>query len=62
MMVTLVVSVYRLGSPCFRLQVLGLVLRAPSGFNIQPYECVVVTSEEGKKKLSAAMLGPNRER
>eukprot|EP00752_Nemacystus_decipiens_P012639 g11194.t1 len=43
-------------------KVLGLVLRAPSGFNIQPYECIVVTSEEGKKKLGAAMLGPNRER
>jgi len=46
----------------FRLQVLALVLRAPSGFNIQPYECIVVTSDEAKQKLSSAMLGPNRER
>ncbi|CAM9860003.1 unnamed protein product [Pylaiella littoralis] len=43
-------------------KVLALVLRAPSGFNIQPYEVIVITSEEGKKKLSSAMLGPNRER
>lgn len=49
-------------SPYYWLQVLGLVLRAPSGFNIQPYECIVVTSEQGKQKLSTAMLGPNRER
>ncbi|CBJ49232.1 nitroreductase-like protein [Ectocarpus siliculosus] len=43
-------------------KVLALVLRAPSGFNIQPYECIVVTSDEAKHKLSRAMLGPNRER
>lgn len=43
-------------------EVLALVLRSPSGFNAQPYECVVVTSEEAKKKLSKAMLGANRER
>ncbi|CAM9593041.1 unnamed protein product [Ectocarpus fasciculatus] len=43
-------------------KVLALVLRAPSGFNIQPYECIVVTSDEAKQKLSKAMLGPNRER
>ena len=44
------------------LEVLALVMRSPSGFNAQPYECVVVTSEEAKKKLSKAMLGANRER
>lgn len=43
-------------------EVLALVMRSPSGFNAQPYECVVVTSEEAKKKLSKAMLGANRER
>ncbi|CAM9092527.1 unnamed protein product [Ascophyllum nodosum] len=43
-------------------KVLGLVLRAPSGFNIQPYECVVVTSDEAKQKLSKAMLGENQQR
>lgn len=43
-------------------EVLALVMRSPSGFNAQPYECVVVTSEEAKKKLSRAMLGANRER
>ncbi|CAN0413565.1 unnamed protein product, partial [Ectocarpus sp. 13 AM-2016] len=43
-------------------KVLALVLRAPSGFNIQPYECIVVTSDEAKQKLSRAMLGQNRER
>ncbi|CAM9616606.1 unnamed protein product [Scytosiphon promiscuus] len=43
-------------------KVLALALRAPSGFNIQPFECIVVTSEEAKQRLSSAMLGPNRER
>lgn len=43
-------------------QVLALVLRAPSGFNIQPYECIVVTSYEAKQKLSRAMLGENQQR
>lgn len=43
-------------------QVLALVLRAPSGFNMQPYECIVVTSDEAKERLSKAMLGPNSQR
>lgn len=43
-------------------QVLALVLRAPSGFNMQPYQCIVVTSDEAKQKLSKGMLGSNQQR
>ncbi|CAM9786514.1 unnamed protein product, partial [Discosporangium mesarthrocarpum] len=43
-------------------QVLSLVSRAPSSFNIQPYVCVVITSDEAKKRVSWAMMGPNRQR
>ena len=38
---------------------MALVLGTPSGFNAQPYECIVVTSDEAKEKLSKAMLGLN---
>lgn len=44
------------------MQVLALVLRAPSGFNMQPYQCIVVTSDEAKQKLSKGMLGSNQQR
>ncbi|CAN0403000.1 unnamed protein product, partial [Ectocarpus fasciculatus] len=36
-------------------KVVALVLGTPSGFNAQPYECIVVTSDEAKHKLSKAM-------
>jgi len=32
---------------------------APSGFNLQPYKIILVSSEEGKHVLSKAMLGTN---
>ncbi|RLO00113.1 hypothetical protein DYB28_003508 [Aphanomyces astaci] len=41
----------------------GLVLhglqRAPSGFNLQPYACVLVQDAADRNTLSAAMLGDN---
>lgn len=43
-------------------QVLALVVRAPSGFNMQPYQCIVVTSDEAKQRLSKGMLGSNQQR
>ena len=38
---------------------LELALRAPSCFNTQPYQLILVDSEEAKEKLANAMHGPN---
>ncbi|CAK4083986.1 unnamed protein product [Aphanomyces euteiches] len=39
--------------------VLQTTQRAPSGFNLQPYACVVVQDPDERAQLSTAMLGDN---
>ncbi|CAK4287036.1 unnamed protein product [Aphanomyces euteiches] len=39
--------------------VLQTTQRAPSGFNLQPYACVVVQDPDERAQLSSAMLGDN---
>lgn len=42
--------------------ILGLTLRCPSSFNVQPYTITIVQSKEMKHKLATCMLGPNKAR
>eukprot|EP00624_Nannochloropsis_granulata_P003916 evm.model.NODE_29647_length_52634_cov_57.405155.12 len=42
--------------------ILGLTLRSPTSFNVQPYTITIVQSKEMKQRLSACMLGPNKAR
>jgi nitroreductase len=42
--------------------VLGLTLRSPTSFNVQPYTITIVQSKEMKQRLAACMLGPNKAR
>lgn len=39
--------------------IVSLTQTAPSGFNLQPYKIILVSSAEGKQVLSKAMLGTN---
>jgi nitroreductase len=43
-------------------QILDTARRAPSGFNAQPYRCIVVSSPEAKEKLSKYCIGHNAHR
>ncbi|KAM3575555.1 hypothetical protein VYU27_002547 [Nannochloropsis oceanica] len=42
--------------------ILGLTLRSPTSFNVQPYTITIVQSKEMKQRLAACMLGPNKAR
>ena len=42
--------------------VLGLTLRCPTSFNVQPFTVTLVQSKEMRQRLSACMLGPNKSR
>eukprot|EP00590_Aulacoseira_subarctica_P000678 CAMPEP_0172416992 /NCGR_PEP_ID=MMETSP1064-20121228/3506_1 /TAXON_ID=202472 /ORGANISM="Aulacoseira subarctica , Strain CCAP 1002/5" /LENGTH=355 /DNA_ID=CAMNT_0013155025 /DNA_START=17 /DNA_END=1084 /DNA_ORIENTATION=- len=44
------------------LKVLELAQRAPSGFNVQPWRAIVVTSPEAKKKVAKYNMGNNPNR
>lgn len=36
--------------------------RCPTSFNVQPFTVTVVQSREGRQRLAACMLGPNKAR
>ncbi|KAE9331418.1 hypothetical protein PF008_g15446 [Phytophthora fragariae] len=40
-------------------EILKLTLRAPTGFNTQPYACVLVREQKDREKLAEAMLDSN---
>ncbi|CAI5726735.1 unnamed protein product [Hyaloperonospora brassicae] len=40
-------------------KILRLTLRAPTGFNTQPYACVLVREQKDRDKLAEAMMGGN---
>ncbi|RLN46875.1 hypothetical protein BBJ29_002884 [Phytophthora kernoviae] len=40
-------------------EILKLTLRAPTGFNTQPYACVVVRKQADREKLAEAMMASN---
>jgi hypothetical protein len=44
------------------LEALDLARRAPSGFNVQPYKCRLVYSEEAKAALASYCCGQNTRR
>jgi nitroreductase len=41
------------------LSLMNVVQSAPSGFNVQPYKCIVVQGGEARSKLAGAALGAN---
>jgi nitroreductase len=43
-------------------EILDLSRRAPTGFNVQPYRAILVTSPEAKAKLATYCLGRNADR
>lgn len=47
---------YNLIVPC------SLTQRCPTSFNVQPYTVTLVQSREGRQRLAACMLGPNKAR
>ncbi|KAF4137323.1 Nitroreductase family, partial [Phytophthora infestans] len=40
-------------------EILKLTLRAPTGFNVQPYACVLVREPKDREKLAEAMMDSN---
>ncbi|CAH0516516.1 unnamed protein product [Peronospora belbahrii] len=40
-------------------EILKLTLRAPTGFNTQPYACVLVREQKDRNQLAEAMMGSN---
>ncbi|DAZ93595.1 TPA: hypothetical protein N0F65_011779 [Lagenidium giganteum] len=42
--------------------VLRLTLRAPSGFNMQPYACILVRTPEDRERIAVSMLAGNAAR
>eukprot|EP00467_Chlorarachnion_reptans_P012415 CAMPEP_0114529256 /NCGR_PEP_ID=MMETSP0109-20121206/24725_1 /TAXON_ID=29199 /ORGANISM="Chlorarachnion reptans, Strain CCCM449" /LENGTH=429 /DNA_ID=CAMNT_0001711621 /DNA_START=60 /DNA_END=1349 /DNA_ORIENTATION=- len=44
------------------IQLLGLTLRAPTSFNIQPYKVIMVTDDLLKLRLTGAMMDNNKEK
>ncbi|KAF1780212.1 Nitroreductase [Phytophthora cactorum] len=40
-------------------EILRLTLRAPTGFNVQPYACVLVREQKDREKLAEAMMDSN---